>query len=416
MKKAKCTTIAQKLLHQHGFRFMRDVWSVADGLHSWEQVSQGGAPQACERAFQTLISNLKPAPETGPPGKLQDVYFESRICPEQAIVWQYSLQAQHASERRAPFLAEEEPVRMFKRCGRSLMRIANCRPGINTKLRRILVRAPAHSAARVHLGPWRRDRLMISQYNWTDGTSLQNSSTSQLRLLQVYLHPSGHGALTKWNGQLGHQIPDALWQVTWITYRSAAENTFLWQLIYRIPATNKWRLPDRSATDPDTWCPRCPLRTPEDSFHCIWACPASRECWEWSSSIISWVSQGRQQGIQIQPVHIFIAEELPQIWDAPVRLWHTLRAITCWVIWKERNKHIFQGEVFSMPRTVALVWHRLSIYVRAAWNELLSQVRQNRFSLVDAKERMVCFFGAEGKLWTLHEVQVRVSPVPPRPP
>lgn len=415
-KKVKCSTIAQRLLHHHGFKFMRDVWSVADGLHTWQQASQRGAPPACEAAFQALISNLKAAPEIGPPGKLMDVYFENRDGPEPRLAWHFRLQAQHATERRAPFLSVEEPVRTFRRIGKSLTKIANCRPGAHRRLRRILVRTPAHSTTRIYLGPWRRDRVLTSQYQWTDGTSLHNSSTSQLRLLQVHIQPGGHGALEKWNVQLGSRIPDSLWEVTWMTYRSAAENTFLWQLLYRIPATNKWRLPDRPALDPDTWCPRCPSNTPEDSFHCIWACPASRECWTWCASILSWVSYGRQLPIQLQPAHVFIAEELPQNWKTPVRFWHTLRAITCWIIWKERNKHIFQGEAFSSPRTVALVWHRLSIYVRAAWSDLLSQVRQNRFSLVDARERMDCFFGAEGKIWTLHEVQVRVAPVPPRPP
>lgn len=129
------------------------------------------------------------------------------------------------------------------------------------------------------MGPRRRDRLMFTQYSWTDGTKILNSSTAQLRLLQVQARIKRHGALSMWMAQLGRPIPEDFWQVTWINYRSAAENTFLWQLIYRIPATNKWRLCAQPANDQETWCVRCQLQAPEDIFHCIWDCPTWKEWW-----------------------------------------------------------------------------------------------------------------------------------------
>lgn len=133
-----------------------------------------------------------------------------------------------------------ESERTFKTFGHKLLSITNRRPGPNTRTRRIIVRTPAHSSLRFHtfICPWWRDRVLITQYCWEDGTMILNSSTSQLRLLQVHALNDRHGALGKWTAQLGRPVPESLWQLTWINYRSAAENTFLWQLIYRIPATN----------------------------------------------------------------------------------------------------------------------------------------------------------------------------------
>lgn len=87
-------------------------------------------------------------------------------------------------------------------------------------------------------------------------------------------------------------VPSNVWSLTWMEYRSAAENTFLWRLLYRILATQRWRFPDRPASDPEMWCTRCSLHVTEDLFHCIWNCPMSRQCWDWCAALLSWVSTG----------------------------------------------------------------------------------------------------------------------------
>lgn len=208
-----------------------------------------------------------------------------------------------------------------------------------------------------------------------------------------------------------------MWLETWINCRLAAENTFLWQLIYRIPATNRWRHPDRNATDPDTWCPRCQLNTPEDVFHCIWDCRKSQECWQWCSTILRWTSTSRQQDIRLLPAQVFIADNLPVAWETPARLWHTLRAVMCWGIWKERNHQVFRGDIFCTRRVmIGLAWHRIGMYISAAWSSLLTQVQLHRLTLAEARDRMDCFFGAERKLWILQDIKIQIAPVPPRPP
>lgn len=257
---------------------------------------------------------------------------------------------------------------------------------------------------------------MIRQYVWQDGIPLIHSSTSQLRTM-VSRHQSGpHIALNKWTTQLGSPIPSDVWNLTWRAYRSAAENTFLWQILYRVPATQRWRLPARPLTDPETWCTRCSLNVTEDLFHFIWDCPVSRQCWTWCTTLLSWVSMGSRTATQLQSAHVLIATALPLQWETPDRLWQTVRAILCWIIWKDRNSHVFGGEQSNVQRMIALSWHRLAVYVRVAWKELLRRVRLREITLTEARSLMTDQFGDMVKIWSLHEIQVRVAPVPPRPP
>lgn len=227
---------------------MADILTNGNVPIQWEEARRRGAPVNCERAFNVLTQNVKALPEIRPPEEEQDLFLEDANC---GRIWPYRIAASHATERWIPFMNLTEPVRTFKTVGSILSPIVKCRPPADAHLQRIIVRAPWHSGRLFHLGRWHRERLMITQYRWQDGTPLLHSSTAQLRLLQVHGQAAAHSALHKWNRQLGTPVPDEIWISTWLPFRSAAENT-LWQLVYRIPATNHWRHPDRPASDPDT--------------------------------------------------------------------------------------------------------------------------------------------------------------------
>lgn len=207
------------------------------------------------------------------------------------------------------------------------MPIPNCGPTQHTTLRRIVVRAPKHSHVCEYMGTRNRENLLLTQYRWSDGTLLVSSSTSQLRLLQVRNRIDTHSTLAKWERQLGRRDLAEVWQATWLKYRLAAKNIFLWQFVYHVPATNRWRLPDRPASYPATWCQKCRLNVPKDVYHCIWDCLNSKECWQWCASILAWVSQGQHRGCRLLSSHVLIAESIPDEWDTPDRLWYTMRAI-----------------------------------------------------------------------------------------
>lgn len=241
-----------------------------------------------------------------PPGGEYDFYVEATAGPNLHTVWLFRLPANRLSERWLPFMHQMEPAATFKESGLTLTPVPNCPPTPDTPLRRILVRCPREADVRTHWGAWSLAHPICTQYAWTDGTVLINSSTSQLRLLQERQHAGAHLALAKWTNQLHQAVDNEVWRFTWISYRSAAENTFLWQILYRIPATNKWRHPDLPATDPATWCVRCQLGAQEDLLHCLWAFPNASRCWMWCNRILKWVSC-RHPAIQIEPTHILIA-------------------------------------------------------------------------------------------------------------
>lgn len=138
--------------------------------------------------------------------------------------------------------------------------------------------------------------------------------------------------------------------------------------------------------------------------------------WEWGAWILAWAVGGQAHAIPLGPENILIAEALPLAWEIPDRVWHTLRAILCWTIWKDRNNHVFGGERSDVQRMIGISWHRLSLYVNIAWKDLIGRCRRSEFSLDKAKAHMVARFVPMGRMWTLHEVQFRVLPVPPRPP
>lgn len=244
----------------------------------------------CEHAFHALTRNLKRIPEMENPDTIQDLFIQGSDGNEAKLVWQFKVPARHLSERWIPCMDQSEPFQTFRFIGHSLVTIPNRRPTGAASMRCIMVRSPRFSNSHIHMGDWRRGNLMMLQYKWRDGTDLLHSSTTQLRILQTMDLSQVHIALSKWEAQLSCTIPVDIWESIWVPYRSAAENTFLWQLLYRIPATNKWRFPNCPTSNPNTLCSRCSLQVQEDVLHCIWGCAASRECPARMLGLVFWHS------------------------------------------------------------------------------------------------------------------------------
>lgn len=51
--------------------------------------------------------------------------------------------------------------------------------------------------------------------------------------------------------------------------------------------------------------------------------------------------------VVLRPEHVITAVALPLTWDIPSLLWHAVRAILSWLIWKDCNSHVFGGEHFE---------------------------------------------------------------------
>lgn len=290
-------------------------------------------------------------------------------------------------------------------------------PAPPLRAHRIITRQPVGtSKACSFYGPWTPERSFLIQYHWADHTPLLNSSTAQLHALQARHRQTPHTAHLKWEMSLAQPLPENIWSSIWIQYRGASENAFLWQLLYRVIATQHWRFPTCPATDPSTWCTRCTAGIREDLTHCIWSCSISEHCWLWGTHLLHLSLGNSAATIQIGPAHIFIAAPLPVEWLVPEKLWHLLKAILCWQIWKNRNAHYMAGKQADAQKIVRKSWHRLGMYMQKEWRFLLKQINLGKLTLDEAKQMMTSQFSSCPDIWNLHGLILQVPLVPPRPP
>lgn len=211
---------------------------------------------------------------------------------------------------------------------RDIQKATRCNPPAATPLHRVILRTPEGKQRRDrHFGAWSLNNFLL-QYQWSDGTPLLSTSTSQLRQIQARQRFKPHSALSKWEAELGFTINPSTWKEIWLKFRGANENMFLWQITFRAIATQRWRFPGLSASDPSTWCTRCNIGVREDIQHCLWLCPQSLPCWRWGTNLLVAVSGNRPQSgdppILLTAAHILLAQPLPANWQIPVNFWQIL--------------------------------------------------------------------------------------------
>lgn len=136
-----------------------------------------------------------------------------------------------------PFLDRTSPTKAFICRGHSLQPISLQIPDSEVILRRIVVYDTGSHTRKLNGGPWRGESTLLTQYQWRGGTPLTHSSTDLLRKVQNQQVACTHPAIRKWEAQLACRIPEHIWHNTWFPFRSAKENTFMWQVIYRTIAT-----------------------------------------------------------------------------------------------------------------------------------------------------------------------------------
>lgn len=290
-------------------------------------------------------------------------------------------------------------------------------PPLALQANRILLRLPLGRKSSPQLfGPWNRETLLLTQYQWNDGTPLLNTSTRQLHLLQANQRNTPHTALSRWSTTLACQIPPQIWSSIWQNFHGASENTFMWQILYQCIATQSWRFPRSPASDPATWCKCCQLEVREDIVHCLWTCPVSASCWRWCEYGLGLASMNDTVNIVLNPSFVFVAWPLPLTWQVPSKIWQILRPVLFWQIWKDRNAHFLAQKPANHNRIIRKSWHRLGMYLRKEWRYLVRKVHLGKISASEAEEIICDQFGRNPTIWNLHGLTLEVPPVPPRPP
>lgn len=233
------------------------------------------------------------------------------------------------------------PIPLASTCNR----IFTCRSTINSQ--HCLIRVAADSP----------DYRFIYRYFWQDGFELFDYHTATLRHSQIPLRVTSHRGLTHWQNIFNVQLDERrIWRETWLPSRSNAENCFLWQMLYRTPATQHWRFPELPASDPVTWCTRCDLDLQEDILHCIWSCPISRQVWGWAQGLVQ-LSSPMASSLVLHPAHIIVALELPIQMQIPEYLWALIRPIVAWQIWKNRCSHYIEHKETTAAEVIYKAWH-----------------------------------------------------------
>lgn len=200
------------------------------------------------------------------------------------------------------------------------------------------------------------ERSFLLQYTWADGTPFLETTTSLLSSLQAHQRFRPHKAATRWEAELGTPVQPNVWSGIWLNFRSASENTFLWQVFFRVIATQRWRFPYLLPNDPQTFCTRCDLGERDDILHCLWSCPNPRICCQWGWNLLQAILDNRHitGGLQgaLKPAHILVAASLPEEWKISQKFWHILRAVLCWQIWKAGNEHFMADRRSVHRRTI----------------------------------------------------------------
>lgn len=400
---------------------MGDILDSRGHFITWDTTLQRGLPTNCHQAFLDLTANLVQDPVLDHTLSLQDFYVHNGTIGEATLSWKYQLPAAHLTSAWLPFMQRNNPQASFSVEG-GLLTATKLSPPDPKRSRRMVVRDPGGAKRAAHGGPWMNENLILTQYRWSGGGQVINSSSEPLPYVYTKTQHRLGSTLQFASGKpcSGITIPETVWEDLWWPFRSAKKNAFLWQLLYellyRAIATLHWSFPSRPYSDPSTWCPRCTAGVMADVVHCIYQCPILKSCWEWCGSLLARAGNISTR-INLQPEQTLVAAPLLDSWDVPIRLWQICRATLCWKIWKSRNACVFRDQTDTPDAIVRKAWHRIGAHVRMEWQKQFTKIRDHRQTLSEARERCLAFpFGVEGVAWDLDNFRLQGLPCPPRPP
>jgi hypothetical protein len=312
-----------------------------------------------------------------------------------------------------------EAVRTYNIRNGYLEKVKKQEPPYGSILRRVIIGRQKTSintlANKVLYGDYYGELHIATQYEWRDGRGFFDTTTQHIQKLQAPERSVMHKSLQRWNRYMEWQ-PDLkrLWQETWIPWRSACENTFLWQMLYWVPATQQWRFPKLLRTDDQTHCTRCRRNQVEDILHCLWSCPRSGKVWNWVNGLLQATSGARDEAVELQFYHIFLAEQMDEGNQIPDRMWKTLRAISCWILWTSRCNHYMAGEKSTSTSDIGRIWARLNRYMQKNWKEKLTKVHRGQLTLTEAIDDMKADYGPNEQVWLIQGCRLLFAPLPPR--
>lgn len=411
---------SQDTLIRAGFRLMADVTNPNGTLKGWGEGPDQVLNSRTRPAYERLIHGLH-----HPPILCDDrhrtltAYVEAPVPGRGTIIWELSVPRMFLSHRGLTVNSHHSIKRVFEVTPHFMLPIPNCPMPEYQHVERVIIRRVERGGKlrSIRIGRPVADLRFTLQFKWRDGVEFFNTSTPHLRSLLTLIDARPHKRICQWQTffQLELNLP-SLWRDTWLPFRSMSENCFLWQMLYRIPATQHWRFPGLPPTDRQTWCTRCDTHEMEDIVHCIWSCPVSREVWKWVNFLLCFSTTHTDRSPLLRSTHVFVAEAFPIHFRIPTHLWAILRAAAAWAIWKDRCNHFLEGSQSSSISIIHKIWFRLRTYLRQSWFDHLTKIRGGRMNLTQAIDHMSELFGSNPEVWAVHAEKLQIPPVPPRPP
>lgn len=416
----------QQRLFQEGISEFRHITSIEGDILQWPQRAVDDLAPGWQRACTKLVSNPLPiALPLHQSPKKQLVYVTSLPLQEGSTIWQLEMTRAQQVQRWLPgelTISARHAFRYNRGRNRGLLaNIFHSEPPQNVVLTQ-LVTAPnrGHDANRLPtevLGSVFDPIGQTVLYTWRNGAEIFTADTRQLRLLQSPAAEPLHIGPHKWTVEFSWTPrPSLLWNPLWKSYRAEIENCFLWQIMYRIPATDQWRFPLAGETQPETWCTRCQGRALEDVTHCFWACPKSMEIWDWIRMLVQRAVQSQTSYVTLTAPHVLLGRNLPAHYKISNRWWSTIRAAALWQIWKLRCARCMDHKPSSALILRSKIWHRLQVYLRETWQSYRLELDSGQISVQTAKNHMTARFGDDALVFTFTGRKLILPVSPPRAP
>jgi hypothetical protein len=243
------------------------------------------------------------------------------------------------------------------------------------------------------VGTLESEQGIADQYVWKGGKQIFETSTSHMRQLLLKQLLEKQIGIQKWRQQTtGIPSNEVIWRGVWQPFRDDKVNQFLWQIIYRIPATKHFvfsqgwvrdisRNEIIKRCDSRTWCERCPDNAYEDLVHLFWKCSESQAIWEWVFALMRKVGKFRASDWEFTMAQVLLGAPIKNVgrkW--PRHLWEVLRGQTTWEIWFTRDKQLFDQVQTSREGTVMKIWTQIRQYLVIGWSKYRDKIRQGKLT------------------------------------
>lgn len=418
MKKTGCHQIKQKLLLNEGIITLGDISNREGKLIPWED--RADLPRKCKSAYIKLLGNTKADLTLSQQRRTRISIFVVESGPiDGNFIWEFKiLRSERATSYLMGNVLKEHSAAYRFKVGR-IFRTSAPPPPQFTLLHRIMIGPPMNSGSagphRNYLGYPTDPCGKAELYQWKNGRDFFNVDTRQLRFLQGETkYQLAHNSIKKWRAQENWDPnPRQLWKATWVPFREAKVNGFLWQIIYRAAATNHWLAPKAPPTDESTWCKRCNTNSIEDLTHCLWDCNESQVVWRWITILTRGMTLVPASPIHLEVRHALLGDEIEAEYHPPKKWWALLRAVTCWQLWKARNEVTIQHKSSSIQALKARIWQHVRMHLTKEWKAAVRKGRKKTTPEIYARVNFCRDFGANRRVFDFKEGHLHIAASPP---